>query len=65
LTGAWKSGSLRLARGSIWGAWAAAEAKEDRAMRVYFATNRDPNVIDQPTDFGNLFSPNGLTDLRY
>ncbi len=34
-------------------------------MRVYFATNRDPNVIDQPTDFGNLFSPNGLTDLRY
>ena len=34
-------------------------------MRIYFATNRDPNDQDNPTDFGKHFSPNGLTDLRF
>lgn len=34
-------------------------------MRIYFATNRDPNQVDQPTDFGSRFSVNGLTDLRF
>jgi esterase/lipase superfamily enzyme len=34
-------------------------------MRIYFATNRDPNNADNPTDFGTRFSPNGLTDLRF
>jgi esterase/lipase superfamily enzyme len=34
-------------------------------MRVYFATNRDPNDPENPTDFGNHFSRNGLTDLRF
>lgn len=34
-------------------------------MRIYFATNRDPDDLDRPTDFGNHFSPNGLTDLRF
>jgi esterase/lipase superfamily enzyme len=34
-------------------------------MRIYFATNRNPDDINNPTDFGNQFSPNGLTDLRF
>ena len=34
-------------------------------MRIYFATNRDPNNVDHPTDFGSRFSVNGLTDLRF
>jgi esterase/lipase superfamily enzyme len=34
-------------------------------MRTYFATNRNPNDQDNPTDFGGHFSPNGLTDLRF
>jgi esterase/lipase superfamily enzyme len=34
-------------------------------MRIYFATNRDPDDPAHPTDFGNVFSPNGLTDLRF
>lgn len=34
-------------------------------MRIYFATNRDPNSLSQPTDFGENFSVNGLTDLRF
>lgn len=34
-------------------------------MRIYFATNRNPNHPDIPTDFGRLFSQNGLTDLRF
>jgi esterase/lipase superfamily enzyme len=38
---------------------------EDKSMRVYFATNRNPNNPDKPTDFGNTFSVNGLTDLRF
>ncbi|HAB17969.1 MAG TPA: alpha/beta hydrolase [Verrucomicrobiota bacterium] len=34
-------------------------------MRIYFATNRDPDNIEHPTDFGSRFSVNGLTDLRF
>lgn len=34
-------------------------------MRIYFATNRNPDHQDRPTDFGNHFSPGGLTDLRF
>jgi esterase/lipase superfamily enzyme len=34
-------------------------------MRIYFATNRNPNDQNNPTDFGGHFSPNGLTDLRF
>lgn len=34
-------------------------------MRIYFATNRNPNDPDKPTDFGKTFSANGLTDLRF
>lgn len=34
-------------------------------MRIYFATNRNPNNPHKPTDFGNQFSTNGLTDLRF
>jgi esterase/lipase superfamily enzyme len=34
-------------------------------MRIYFATNRNPNDPKKPTDFGNHFSSNGLTDLRF
>ncbi len=34
-------------------------------MRIYFATNRNPDSVDLPTDFGSLFSPHGLTDLRF
>jgi esterase/lipase superfamily enzyme len=34
-------------------------------MRIYFATNRDPDNTENPTDFGNHFSPKGLTDLRF
>lgn len=34
-------------------------------VRIYFATNRDPNNAENPTDFGSRFSPNGLTDLRF
>ncbi|MEQ1636561.1 MAG: alpha/beta hydrolase [Methylococcales bacterium] len=34
-------------------------------MRIYFATNRNPNDPKNPTDFGNHFSANGLTDLRF
>jgi esterase/lipase superfamily enzyme len=38
---------------------------KEYTMRIYFATNRNPNDPSNPTDFGNHFSPNGLTDLRY
>lgn len=34
-------------------------------MRIYFATNRNPNDPAKPTDFGGQFSVNGLTDLRF
>ncbi len=34
-------------------------------MRIYFATNRDPDNADAPTAFGERFSANGLTDLRF
>lgn len=34
-------------------------------MRIYFATNRNPDNTEAPTDFGERFSPNGLTDLRF
>jgi esterase/lipase superfamily enzyme len=34
-------------------------------MRIYFATNRDPDNPENPTDFGSRFSDNGLTDLRF
>jgi len=34
-------------------------------MRIYFATNRNPNDANNPTDFGSHFSPKGLTDLRF
>ena len=34
-------------------------------MRIYFATNRNPNDPGNPSDFGSHFSPNGLTDLRF
>ena len=34
-------------------------------MRIYFATNRNPDSADKPSHFGNHFSPNGLTDLRF
>lgn len=34
-------------------------------MRIYFATNRNPDDPQHPTDFGEHFSPNGLTDLRF
>lgn len=34
-------------------------------MRIYFATNRNPDSVERPTDFGGHFSPNGLTDLRF
>jgi esterase/lipase superfamily enzyme len=34
-------------------------------MRIYLATNRNPDNPDHPTDFGNHFSNNGLTDLRF
>ena len=34
-------------------------------MRIYFATNRNPNDSNSPTDFGSHFSPKGLTDLRF
>lgn len=34
-------------------------------MRIYFATNRNPDDQNNPTNFGNNFSGNGLTDLRF
>ena len=34
-------------------------------MRIYFGTNRDPDNVAAPTNFGSHFSPNGLTDLRF
>lgn len=34
-------------------------------MRIYFATNRNPNNDANPTNFGKTFSKNGLTDLRF
>jgi esterase/lipase superfamily enzyme len=34
-------------------------------MRIYFATNRNPDNPATPTDFGSHFSQNGLTDLRF
>ena len=34
-------------------------------MKIYFATNRDPDNAAKPTDFGSRFSANGLTDLRF
>ena len=34
-------------------------------VTVYFATNRDPNDYQTPTDFGKDFSRSGLTDLRF
>ena len=35
-------------------------------VRVYFATNRNPEGPDEkPTGFGPNFSPSGLQDLRF
>ena len=34
-------------------------------VSIYFATNRDPDDVEHPTDFGGRFSRNGLTDLRF
>jgi esterase/lipase superfamily enzyme len=34
-------------------------------MRIYFATNRDPDDTARPTTFHNRFSAEGLTDLRF
>lgn len=34
-------------------------------VSIFFATNRDPDNYDKPTDFGGGFSRNGLTDLRF
>ena len=34
-------------------------------VSFYFATNRNPDDYDNPTDFGQEFSRNGLTDLRF
>jgi esterase/lipase superfamily enzyme len=34
-------------------------------MRIYFATNRNPQPLGKPTRFGGDFSPQGLTDLRF
>jgi hypothetical protein len=34
-------------------------------MKIYFATNRDPNKPDAPTNFGTRFSASCLTDLRF
>jgi len=34
-------------------------------MRIYFATNRNPDDFHNPTDFGKFFSTIGLTDLRF
>lgn len=34
-------------------------------MRIYFATNRDPDRLENPTNFGSHFSRNGLFDLRF
>ena len=34
-------------------------------MRIFFGTNRNPTDTTHPTDFGNTFSQNGLTDLRF
>ena len=44
-----------------------ASAAHTAAMELglYFATNRDPNNPDAPTDFGTRFSASGLTDLRF
>ena len=32
---------------------------------VFFATNRNPNRKQAPTDFGSTFSPEGLDELRF
>ncbi|GAB6052445.1 hypothetical protein JCM17960_12650 [Magnetospira thiophila] len=32
---------------------------------VYFATNRNPNRKNNPTDFGSHFGPDGLANLRF
>ena len=34
-------------------------------MRIYFGTNRDPDNVAAPSNFGAHFSQNGLTDLRF
>ncbi|MEM6683554.1 MAG: alpha/beta hydrolase [Pseudomonadota bacterium] len=34
-------------------------------MNIYFATNRNPDNVENPTAFGKDFSTNGLTDLRF
>lgn len=34
-------------------------------MRIYFATNRNPDHPGNPSDFGRHFSESGLTDLRF
>jgi esterase/lipase superfamily enzyme len=34
-------------------------------VTVYFATNRNPNHPDNPTDFGPTFSSTGLAELRF
>ena len=33
--------------------------------KVYFVTNRKPNKIDKPTNFGKQFSDDGVANLRY
>jgi esterase/lipase superfamily enzyme len=32
---------------------------------VYFVTNRDPKPADAPEDFGSVFNPAGIDDLRF
>jgi esterase/lipase superfamily enzyme len=32
---------------------------------IYFATNRNPLPVDNPSDFGSQFSPDGLANLRF
>lgn len=34
-------------------------------VSIYFVTNRDPKPKAAPTDFGKLFSPSGVDDLRF
>jgi esterase/lipase superfamily enzyme len=33
--------------------------------KIYFATNRNPLPAENPNDFGNTFSPDGLANLRF
>ena len=42
-----------------------AKRREIPVARIYFATNRNPNDVRKPTNFGKSFSEQGLTDLRF